>query len=91
MREKAEGLKAEIKILELAHANGDIQFNDSRLQQAREAASVLDKRVMTLQRLVVETEHPTEIPVQADSRAVTERFDAVFPDGAPEEEALANR
>ena len=77
--EKSDSLHAELKLLELAQATGNFQFDHSKLTQAKELATTVEKRIRTLQKLVDGQSHPTgEIPVDADERPVTERFDEYF-------------
>jgi len=74
--EKSESLRGELKLLELAQATGDVSFDQTKLQQARDLSVDLEKRIRTLQKLV-EGQAPDGdlIPVEADARPITDRFD----------------
>jgi chromosome segregation ATPase len=77
--EKSEALQAELKLLELAEASGNFQFDHSKLQQTRELAESVEKRIRTLHKLVDgQPELAGEIPVVADERPVSEKFDQYF-------------
>ena len=77
--EKAESLQAEMKLVELSQAGGDFQFDHSRLQQARDLAVSVEKRIRTLQKLVDGQPQVTDgIPVETDERSATEKFDEYF-------------
>jgi len=77
--EKAESLQAELKLLELAQAGGNFQFDHSKLQQTKDLALAVEKRIRTLNKLV-EGQQPLAdgIPVEADARSATEKFDEYF-------------
>jgi prefoldin subunit 5 len=77
--EKAESLQAELKLLELAQASGNFQFDHSKLQRTKDLALGLEKRIRTLNKLV-EGQQPLAdgIPVDADTRSATDKFDAYF-------------
>ncbi len=77
--EKAESLQAELKLLELAQAGGNFQFDHSKLQQTKDLALAVEKRIRTLNKLV-EGQQPLAdgIPVEADTRSATEKFDEYF-------------
>jgi len=77
--EKAESLAAELKLVELAQETGNFQFNHSKLSQAKDLAQQVEKRIRTVQKLVEgHRQLAGEIPVEADARPVTERFDEYF-------------
>jgi len=76
---KAESLEAELKLVEAAQAAGRLEFDQSKLAQAKELAQEVEKRIRVLQRLVDAGRQPRgEIPVDADTRPVTERYDELF-------------
>jgi chromosome segregation ATPase len=77
--DKAQSLQAELKLLELAEASGNFQFDHSKLQQSKDLALQLEKRIRTLNKLV-EGQQPQadEIPVAADTRSASDKFDAYF-------------
>ncbi|MCL4206101.1 MAG: hypothetical protein KJ000_26760 [Pirellulaceae bacterium] len=77
--DKAQSLQAELKLLELAQASGNFQFDHSKLQQSKDLALQLEKRIRTLNKLV-EGQQPQadEIPVAADTRSASDKFDAYF-------------
>ncbi len=76
---KAESLQAELKLVEAAQAAGRLEFDTSKLAQTKKLSEDVEKRIRVLQRLV-DSERQTggEIPVDADARPVTERFDELF-------------
>ena len=76
--EKAESLQGELKLVELASNAQDIAFDGSKLKQAKELSEQVEKRIRTVQKLVDGQVVPNEIPVDADARPVTERFDTYF-------------
>jgi chaperonin cofactor prefoldin len=77
--EKAESLQAELKLLELAQASGNFQFDHSKLQQTKDLAVSVEKRIRTLHKLVDgEQQLADGIPVEADERSATEKFDEYF-------------
>lgn len=76
--EKAESLQGELKLVELASNAQDIAFDGSKLKQAKELSQQVEKRIRTVQKLVDGQAISTEIPVDADARPVTERFDTYF-------------
>ncbi|GIW93021.1 MAG: hypothetical protein KatS3mg110_1062 [Pirellulaceae bacterium] len=79
---KSESLQAELKLVEAAQAAGKFQFDTSKLAQTKQLAQDVEKRIRVLQRLVdAERQSYDGIPVEADNRPVTERFDELF--GAP--------
>ena len=77
--DKAQSLQAELKLLELAQASGNFQFDHSKLQRSKDLALELEKRIRTLNKLV-EGQQPQadEIPVAADTRSASDKFDAYF-------------
>jgi chromosome segregation ATPase len=78
--EKAEALKGELKLVELAQETGNFEFNQSKLGQAKELAEQVEKRIRTVQKLV-ENERMVvsgEIPVEVDARPAEQRFDEYF-------------
>jgi phage shock protein A len=79
---KAESLQAELKLAEAAQAAGKLQFDSSKLGDAKQLAQNIEKRIRVLQKLVESDRQPDgAIPVEADSRPVTQRFDELF--GSP--------
>ena len=76
--EKTEGLQGELKLAELAADAHQVDFDQSKLRQAKELAQEVEKRIRTVQKLVDGQAIAGEIPVEADSRPVTERFDSYF-------------
>jgi hypothetical protein len=77
--EKSESLQAELKLLEVAQTAGGFRFDNSKLAQAKELALEVEKKVRTLQKVVETDRHlDGDIPVDADSRPVTQRFDERF-------------
>ena len=76
LTEKAETLRGELKLLELAQATGNVSFDDTRLQQAKTLSADLEKRIRVLHRLC-DGDHfaPAHIPVELDRRSIVERFD----------------
>lgn len=76
---KAEGLQAELKLVEAAQAAGSLEFDASRLALTKQLAQEVEKRIRVLQRLVDSQRQPSgEIPVEADALPATERFDQLF-------------
>ena len=79
LTEKTESLHAELKLLELAQATGDVSFDETRLARARDLTSQLEKRIRTLQRLVEgDTLIASGIPVEIDGRSIVERYDDIM-------------
>ena len=79
MVEKTESLQADLKLLELASVKGDFQFDHSKLQQSKDLATSLEKKIRTLQLLADDSvDSAGGIPVEADDRSVAEKFDAYF-------------
>ncbi len=75
----AESLQAELKLVEAAQAAGRLEFDTSKLAQTKKLAQDVEKRIRVLQRLVDAERRPEgEIPVDGDTRPVTERFDELF-------------
>lgn len=82
---KAETLQAELKLAEAAQTAGRLEFDSSKLAQTKQLAQDVEKRIRVLQRLVDAQRQPAgEIPLDADTRPVTERFDELF---GPQESA----
>ncbi len=77
---KAEQLQAELKLAEAAAAAGELHMDGSKLAEAKELAREVETRIRVLQRTIDHTRNASEdeIPVEADSRPVTERFDELF-------------
>jgi len=75
---KAESLQGDLKLIELAGNAADISFDGSKLKQAKELSQQVEKRIRTVQKLVDGQAVPNEIPVDADTRPVSERFDSYF-------------
>ncbi|HND53104.1 MAG TPA: hypothetical protein PLV92_11925 [Pirellulaceae bacterium] len=77
--EKSEALQAELKLLELAEASGNFQFDHSKLTQTRELAETVEKRIRTLHKLVDgQPQLNGEIPVVVDDRPVVDKYDQYF-------------
>jgi hypothetical protein len=78
--EKADSLQAELKLVELAQSAGTISFDGSKLQQAKDLAQTVEKRIRTVHKLVEgeRLDHDISIPVEADPRPAAERFDEYF-------------
>ena len=77
--EKAEALKGELKLVELAQETGNFEFDQSKLGQTKELAEQVEKRIRTVQKLVEnERQVSGEIPVEADARPAEQRFDEYF-------------
>jgi len=77
--QKAESLQAELKLLELAQAGGSFEFDQSKLREAKDLAVAVEKRIRTLHKLVDGQQRASDaIPVEADDRPVTEKFDEYF-------------
>jgi hypothetical protein len=70
--DKAQSLQAELKLVELAQASRNFQFDHSKLQRSKDLALELEKRIRTLNKLV-EGQQPLadEIPVAADTRSAS--------------------
>jgi len=76
---KAESLQAELKLVEAAQAAGKLQFDQSKLAQAKQLAQEVEKRIRVLQRLVdADRQAEGQIPVDAEVRPAVERFDELF-------------
>jgi DNA repair exonuclease SbcCD ATPase subunit len=79
LSQKVESLKAELKLAELADASGSFQFDNSKLAQAKEAEAEVEKRIRVLEKLVEgDRQVSGEIPVEADSRPVSQKYDEYF-------------
>lgn len=77
--DKAAAIQAELKLAEAAQAQGGFCFQQSKLAQAKELTTEVEKKVRTLQKIVqADRDFGGEIPVSADSRPVTQRFDERF-------------
>jgi len=78
--EKAESLKGELKLVELAQEPGTCEFNATKFGQAKELAERVEKRIRMVQKLVDSQRQALsgEIPVEADARPVAQRFDEYF-------------
>jgi len=77
--QKAESLKAELKLVELAQETGSFKFNQGKLKEAQQHAEEVEKRIRTAQKLLAGQQQVAgEIPVEADARPVAERFDEYF-------------
>ncbi len=76
---KAESLQAELKLVEAAQAAGKLAFDKSKLSEAKQLEEEVEKRIRVLQRtLDKERQVDDHIPVRADDRPATERFDELF-------------
>jgi hypothetical protein len=79
LAQKVESLKGELKLAELADASGSFQFDNSKMAQAKEVEAQVEKRIHVLQKLVEgERQVAGEIPVETDSRPVTQKYDEYF-------------
>ncbi len=76
--EKTESLRGELKLAELAADAHQIDFDHSKLQAAKTLAEEVEKRIRTVQKLVEGQTVGGDIPVDADSRPVSRRFDDYF-------------
>ena len=76
--EKTEALQGELKLAELAADAHQIDFDHSKLQAAKTLAVEVEKRIRTVQKLVEGQTVGGDIPVDADSRPVSRRFDDYF-------------
>ena len=76
--EKTEALRGELKLAELAADAHQIDFDHSKLQAAKTLAEEVEKRIRTVQKLVEGQAVGGDIPVDADSRPVSRRFDDYF-------------
>jgi hypothetical protein len=77
--EKAESLQAELKLAELAQANGEFYFDDSKMAQAQQLAKDVERRILTLHKVIEgEQRLDEEISVELDSRSVVEKYDEYF-------------
>jgi myosin heavy subunit len=76
---KGEGLQAELKLAEAAQAAGSFEFDRSKLEQSKQLAKDVEKRIRVLQRLVDSQRQPAgEIPVETDTRPAAQRYDDLF-------------
>jgi myosin heavy subunit len=83
--QKAESLKAELKLVELTQETGNFDFNHSKLQEVKELSREVEKKIETVKRYVEgQREVGGEIPVEADAKPIAERFDEYFADGRPQ-------
>lgn len=79
LQQKYESLKAELALAEAAQAAGNLQFDSSKLAQAKDLAQEVEKRIRVMQKMVEADRQPSgEIPVEGDSRPATERYDRLF-------------
>lgn len=79
LTEKADSLQAELKLVELAQTTGHVSFDHTKLAEAKELATTVEKRIRTLHKIIEgESLGAQEIPVSADARPVAERFDEYF-------------
>ena len=76
--EKTESLRGELKLAELAADAHQIDFDHSKLQAAKTLAEEVEKRIRTVQKMVAGQTVAGDIPVDADSRPVSRRFDDYF-------------
>ncbi len=76
--EKTESLRGELKLAELAADAHQIDFDHSKLQAAKTLAVEVEKRIRTVQKLVEGQTVGGDIPVDADRRPVSRRFDDYF-------------
>ena len=76
--EKTEALRGELKLAELAADAHQIDFDHSKLQAAKTLAEEVEKRIRTVQKLVEGQTVGGDIPVDADRRPVSRRFDDYF-------------
>jgi len=79
LQAQAESLAAQLKTLETAQAAGSVAIDQSRLGRAKELAKEIERRIQVGQRVLqAQQKVEGEIPVDADTRPVTERFDEKF-------------
>jgi len=77
--QKAASLQGELKLAELAQETGNFEFDHSKLNEAKQLAQEVEKRIRTMQKLVAgQRQVPGEVPVEADTRSVADRFDEYF-------------
>jgi chromosome segregation ATPase len=77
--QKAASLQGELKLVELAQDTGNVDLDHSKLNEAKQLAQEVEKRIRTMQKLVEgQRQNPGEVPVEADGRPVTDRFDEYF-------------
>ncbi|MDC0176263.1 hypothetical protein OAJ60_04955 [Planctomycetaceae bacterium] len=77
--ENAESLQSELELVEMAQQSGSFSFDKSKLNLAKELSVDVEKRIRTLQKLVDGQQQVTgEVPVEADSRPITEVYDTYF-------------
>ncbi|NMC22061.1 MAG: hypothetical protein GYA33_16765 [Thermogutta sp.] len=79
LKTQAESLAAQLKTLETAQAAGEVTIDGSRLSRAKELAKEIERRIRVGQK-VLDSQQKAEgdIPVDADTRPVTQRFDEEF-------------
>lgn len=76
---KAEGLQAELKLVEAAQAAGNMSFDSNKITRSKQLADEVEKRIRVLQRLVDHQRQPEgEIPLEVDHRPAAQRFDDLF-------------
>jgi hypothetical protein len=77
--QRSDSLKAELKLVELAQETGNFEFNESSLQQAKDLAQSLEKKIETVKRYVDGQREVTgQIPVDVDARPIAQRYDEYF-------------
>jgi chromosome segregation ATPase len=77
--ETAESLQSELELVEMAQHSGIFSFDKSKLNQAKKLSMEVEKKIRTLQKLVNgQQQVQGEIPVEADSRPITEVYDDYF-------------
>lgn len=77
--ERCEGLKAELRLAELASDAHQIDFDHSKVAAAKSLADEVEKKIRTIQRLVDRQSAHEEIPVDSDAdKPIAAKFDEYF-------------
>jgi len=85
LAQKAEILKEQLTLVGPQSQTGGFEFNSGKLNEAKMLAERVEKRIRVLQKLVDgDRQVSGEIPVDADTRPVTEEFDEYFGDNKAE-------
>lgn len=85
LAQKADLLKEQLALVGPQSQTGGFEFNSGKLNEAKMLAERVEKRIRVLQKLVDgDREVSGEIPVDADTRPVTEEFDEYFGDDKAE-------
>ncbi|HPU07960.1 MAG TPA: hypothetical protein PLO20_15600 [Thermogutta sp.] len=76
---QAESLAAQLKTLEASQAAGTVTIDGSRLSRAKELAKEIERRIRVAQKILdTQQKAEGEIPVDIDTRPITQRFDEEF-------------